>query len=971
MKRAAAAVLVLVAALAVFVLVRAEEPQAEPAEEGRDIDADSTGCLTCHKGTEEMHPWFPISCVGCHGGNGAATRKELAHVRPREAVPVDERVLPLGFDPDWLRFQNPGNLRVVQQTCGECHRTECADLFKSLHATTAGHLCDGLYENGVTSSKTPQHGIFDVKDEDGDTGRHGLTSLTRVPAFQAAGAPGKIATHYRDVPRKACMQCHLWGRGRAVRGRLGMDGDYRSEGCAACHVTYADDGLTESGDPMIPRYEPGHPLKHQLTSAIPTSTCVKCHYGDASIGLHFRGMAQLAPGMPGGPQVPGTTPMRLNGAWYIRDDRVTPPDIHHARGMHCIDCHTARDVMGDGNLYGQMEHAVEIECTTCHGTIDAVADFRTERGFVLDHLRREDDGRVILTSRVDGQEHTVKQAKDVVTKGSRHYNAKAAAAMTAHHGRLECYTCHNGWNTNFFGFHFDRNESFTQLDLLSGTRTAGRVTTLEKVFATFREFRLGVSPEGTIAPYMVGFSTMCTTRDGKGKVVIDQGLPRTAAGLSGMTMIHHQTHTTRPEARSCVECHRSATTWGMGSPNFGLMRNLVFVTTASGLEIAAFDRTNPDRTRPLATIPVREPRGVALEQDPVEGFATSAWVSSADQGVVRIDLSNPAFPRAGGRIDAATPWAVKAAGKRLYVCEGKNGVAIHDISKPDRPKLLGRVPTRDARDISLNGPVAYIADGEGGLLAVEVSDPAAPKILGRTSGARGGETAAAGLAVRVITVFQYSRPDPAKNGRTRARLLAFLADDVYGVRIVDATEPADMKLIRGFENMLRPWREAHVRGIAFSSQFDLGSEGGRIPSEENDYLYGTLDYVTEDGNRMGTFWAMKVTDPERAALVSSVQVRDFNAAVGIVHAYNPPFLQHFALIATDQGLIVADVSKPAAPVIVAGIPGGRGTGGLALEAFPLDRMIDEDGTQLKDISHEGARYLNRDEIRKILEVPLK
>jgi hypothetical protein len=26
-------------------------------------------------------------------------------------------------------------------------------------------------------------------------------------------------------------------------------------------------------------------------------------------------------------------------------------DVHTARGMDCIDCHTQRDIMGDGNLY--------------------------------------------------------------------------------------------------------------------------------------------------------------------------------------------------------------------------------------------------------------------------------------------------------------------------------------------------------------------------------------------------------------------------------------------------------------------------------------------------------------------------------------------------------------------------------------------------------------------------------------------
>src|SRR6185436_20783610 len=108
-------------------------------------------------------------------------------------------------------------------------------------------------------------------------------------------------------------------------------------------------GLSTSGDPTINKFEPGHPSKHQLTSAIPTSNCTHCHYGDASVGLNFRGLAQLYPGQPAGPEVKGTTPAQQNRAFYIDDPNVVPPDIHHEKGMDCIDCHTVNDVMGDGN----------------------------------------------------------------------------------------------------------------------------------------------------------------------------------------------------------------------------------------------------------------------------------------------------------------------------------------------------------------------------------------------------------------------------------------------------------------------------------------------------------------------------------------------------------------------------------------------------------------------------------------------
>jgi len=69
-------------------------------------------------------------------------------------------------------------------------------------------------------------------------------------------------------------------------------GDYRSSGCTACHVIYANDrspfnsgwyskygnqGLSYSLDPTIPKNERGHPIKHQFTVAIPSSQCMNCH----------------------------------------------------------------------------------------------------------------------------------------------------------------------------------------------------------------------------------------------------------------------------------------------------------------------------------------------------------------------------------------------------------------------------------------------------------------------------------------------------------------------------------------------------------------------------------------------------------------------------------------------------------------------------------------------------------------------
>ena len=312
-------------------------------------NSDSAGCLSCHAHIEEMHPQADLSCVDCHGGNGEATRKLEAHVQASassRSAERDERVATLQGDLAYRRFRNPMDLRVVDRTCATCHDDAAEHVMTSLHATTAGHLSDGYYEMGLLEEKSSAYSVFSVpryKAEPGD-----VEELRQVPAFNDRLPRDQLSSHYTDLARKECMQCHLWSEGRAVRGRVGFDGDYRGEGCAACHVSYARDGFSRSSDRKVPKDEPGHPRAHRMTSAPTTDTCTSCHYGDASIGLHFRGLSQLPPGAPGGPDIPGTTDSLLNRTFYLNDPQTVPPDVHHERGMHCIDCHTQSDVMGDG-----------------------------------------------------------------------------------------------------------------------------------------------------------------------------------------------------------------------------------------------------------------------------------------------------------------------------------------------------------------------------------------------------------------------------------------------------------------------------------------------------------------------------------------------------------------------------------------------------------------------------------------------
>src|SRR5438874_9112015 len=133
------------------------------------------GCLKCHNQIEPMHKFGPtatldkldngkdalgLTCTACHGGNPAATTKEEAHVRPRlprewmreGKFRIPERSGPLleKESLEFVRFLNPGDLRIAAKTCGasECHSTQTNAVGKSMMTHGAMLWGAALYNNG-------------------------------------------------------------------------------------------------------------------------------------------------------------------------------------------------------------------------------------------------------------------------------------------------------------------------------------------------------------------------------------------------------------------------------------------------------------------------------------------------------------------------------------------------------------------------------------------------------------------------------------------------------------------------------------------------------------------------------------------------------------------------------------------------------------------------------------------------------
>ncbi len=144
-----------------------------------------------------------------------------------------------------------------------------------------------VFERGgrVISSIFPEVGLpnptgrLQTLDE---PGRPDIRQSNRGP-----GTGARIAVPLINIAKTRLNDPMMW-----FLGTNDHPGDYRSSGCTSCHVVYANDrepahsgpyakhgheGKSVSADPTIPKDRPGHPIKHELTRAIPSAQCMVCH----------------------------------------------------------------------------------------------------------------------------------------------------------------------------------------------------------------------------------------------------------------------------------------------------------------------------------------------------------------------------------------------------------------------------------------------------------------------------------------------------------------------------------------------------------------------------------------------------------------------------------------------------------------------------------------------------------------------
>jgi hypothetical protein len=300
----------------VFHVQAAQDSTTPRGQSNQEAVFKSAGCISCHTSTDEptMHPTKTVflGCTDCHGGNASVSVapgssansaeynvvKEKAHIQPRDASFRVRSALPERTYTKWLmesyeyvKFRNPGDLRVAPETCGAagCHAKEVRAVSTSMMTHTGLLWGAALYNNGGYPEKNARFGESYNREGNPqairtyppptpeETRTKGvlpeLEPLFRwetsqpgnvLRVFERGGKkkgelgnpnreedPGKpddklsdrgFGTELRTDPVFLGLQkTRLVDPVMSLPGTNNHPGDYRASGCSACHVVYAND----------------------------------------------------------------------------------------------------------------------------------------------------------------------------------------------------------------------------------------------------------------------------------------------------------------------------------------------------------------------------------------------------------------------------------------------------------------------------------------------------------------------------------------------------------------------------------------------------------------------------------------------------------------------------------------------------------------------------------------------------------
>ncbi len=495
------------------------------------------GCIVCHQmtGLSKSHDPEVIGCYSCHLGNAFTLNKDAAH---KGIVLI------------------PGNLSDANYTCGTsaCHPDIVPRINNNIMSTMSGIVSIDRFVFDESASPSILSHVKDLGSSDADS-------------------------HLRNL----CASCHL-GNEKSEFGPINELS--RGGGCNACHLNYSEEATNqfteyekskvknkkskiESDENIeLPNIHP------EINLQISNNHCFGCHSRSGRIATNYEGWFETLK--------PKIGIERDDKYRILMDDRVfqkNEADVHFEKGMECIDCHLAQEVMGDGNLYLHKEDQVKVQCVDCHS-------YQTQNRVAYDQLDYESrkivdlrNAKRVNTNFIYAQKSKLpitnayinsSNQKYLITKTKRDSLQLKPPAFACTEGkahqRLSCNSCHNQWVSYCVGCHTEYNPNETGYDLLANKEIEG--SWIEHSSDFYIDYpTLGIRKEKetgkeTIETFIPGMIiSIDKMKNQKDKKIFKRLFAPTFS------------HTTNKNGRSCKSCHHSPIALGYGKGELKYLLN--------------------------------------------------------------------------------------------------------------------------------------------------------------------------------------------------------------------------------------------------------------------------------------------------------------------------------------------------------------------------------------------------------------
>jgi hypothetical protein len=544
-------------------------------------------------------------------------------------------------------------------------------------------------------------------------GHEGRTA-TRDPTIRADESGHPIRHEFtRAIPSSQCMVCHMHQPNVFVNSFYGtIMWDYESD--------------APSMWPKKQKY-PSDEEARRILDRNPEEAAIRGNWGDPAF---LKDVSKLNPQLKDtqfadyhghGWNFRAVFKRDRKGALLDKDGKIVPDtdsekfkkavhltSIHLDLGFHCVDCHFAQDMHGNGHIYGEVAAAVEIDCADCHGTADKYPTLRTSGpasrpgGLDMSLLRTQDGrrrfewrgSRLFQRSALEPDlEWEMTLTKDTVTKGHPKYNEKAAKAKLAAAGdgsmahgndKMTCFSCHLSWTTSCAGCHLPIQANWkTERNHYEGGETRNYATYNPQVARDdmFQLGRHGAVKGGRIAPVRSSSALVLSSTNINRERIYIQQPPVSASGFSSQAFAPHYPHTERKtETKGCADCHVSA-----ANDNNAIMAQLLLQGT-NFVNFVGFNAWLGEEKHVEAVQVTEWDEPQAVIGSYLHRHAYPDWSAAHTERGQRLPESHDLG--SGGVVGC-----IALRGEYLYAAEGAGGLRVYDVASIANKGVSQRIVT--------------------------------------------------------------------------------------------------------------------------------------------------------------------------------------------------------------------------------------------------------------------------------------